>query len=387
MHPELYHFIPLSRQEAEEFLPLAEAAGGMAATDMMMRMRYADCLLALGNTDQAEKIYEDLVRQDVWFLPAHAALLYLQVQHQPELVAAINLPLRLRKIYDFPMLVWYAFPDSDLEMQQKPYFNRLLGLLAKLLHTRISDLTALDIGANIGQSVAEVQYHAPIPCLSIECGPQNFALTQYNVSRLNLNNKALHALVGIDGQYGKMNYVKQFPGFENAAAPEWIQPDRADSTDAGAVPAKPLMQLLDTAPEFKNSRMVKIDAEGWDWDIISGNAEFWRKNQPWLFYENNPEFFKDWREGNACSIGAMQTLIEAGYQDFMIFDHEGRYLGQVSDNHAARMHELNAFHTLHRRTGGCIGHYDILAVPAAEAGWIPDLLADMFPPDLYGRAA
>ena len=384
---ELYHFVPLSLIEAEALLPLMQVAGGAQATDPMMQMRYADCLLAIGRTDVARDIYSQLIAANPWFLPAHTAMLYLQVKDQPDLVAATDLPLRLRNIYESPLLVWHAFPDTNLEMQQHPYFNRLLGLLAKMLYARLPDLSVLDIGSNIGQSVAEIQYYVPTPCLSVECGAQNFSLTRYNVQRLNPKNRALHALVGITGQYGSMTYVKTFAGFEGLAAPEWIQPDRADSSDENAVAAKSLPELLSMAPEFNNSRLVKIDAEGWDWDIIVDNPGFWQRNQPWLFFENNPEFAPSWPAGNARLGDAVRTLMAAGYQQFLVFDDRGRYVCQVRHDHLARFHELNAFQALNRRTGGSIGHYDILAVPAAEAAWIPELLASMFPVDLYGMAA
>jgi FkbM family methyltransferase len=365
---------------------LAEAAGGARAPDIKMRMRYADCLLALGQIDAAKKNYLALIAEDSGFLPAHTALLYLSIMDQPALVAATNLPLRLRKIYGFPMLVWHAFPDLAMQMQQQPYFNRLLGFVAKALFKQYPDLTVLDIGANIGQSVAEIQSHVPAPCLSIECGPQNFALTQYNTQRLHPKNKALHALVGMSGQYGKMTYVRTFQDFDHLVPPEWIQPDRAASTDSHAVAAAPLSELLTKAPEFANSRLVKMDAEGWDWDIIIDNAWFWQKNQPWLFYENNPEFFSDWQQSQAMSAKAMQCLLDAGYKNFLMFDNDGRYLGQITDQHLQRLYELNAFHTLHRRTGGCIGHYDILAVPPGETHLIAGVLAAMYPQDLYGKA-
>ena len=77
--------------------------------------------------------------------------------------------------------------------------------------------------------------------------------------------------------------------------------------------------------------------------------------------------------------------VKSANRHFLAFDNEGRLLGQIKADHLNCFQELDAFQMLHRQTGGGISYFDILAIPPAEAAWIPDLIGMAFPAELYTK--
>jgi len=349
--------------------------------DYRTQCRLADCLLAEGDIAGAAAIYESVREAAPDIVHAHAALLYLMVRDQPDILAAIDLPLRLRTVHGRQMLVWYAFPDTNAELQHFPFYNRTLGKLAQVLKNKYPDLTILDVGANIGQSIAEVYAYAPAPCLSIECGPQNFALCRYNVKRISADNEAVHALVGPEGLYGAIEYAKSFdlPG---AQKPEWIFATPVVAGAANAIPTISLMSLIGCYPGWADSRLVKIDAEGWDWQIIQDSKNFWTTARPVIYFEHNFEYVTDRQAGHTQSLAAVQTLLDCGYTNFFVQDGRGHIMMQITTDHIQRFHEINMHLYLLKDVQKNVVYFDITAVHADDMDLCDAIYQSALPNDL-----
>jgi len=381
MTEELYHFTLLDPDEAELLLPMLQPVCAANPNDYDAQCRLADCLLAQGDVAGATAIYERVRNAAPDIVHAHAALLYIMVKDNPAVRAAIDLPLRLRTIHGRQMLVWYAFPDTNAELAQFPYYNRSMGKLAQLVKTKYPDLTILDVGANLGQSIAEVYAYSPTPCLSVECGPQNYALCRYNVKRISADNEAVHALVGPEGLYGTFEYAKDFE-LSGAKKPEWGFSTPVSAGAEGAVPTVSLNTIVARYPRWANSKLVKIDAEGWDWQIIQDCKNFWSAARPLVYFEHNFEYVKDRQAGHDQSLAAVQTLLDCGYTHFLVQDGRGHMIVQVNADHIARFHEINLHLYMLRDVHKGTHYFDVTAVHAEDVDLVQGIYQVSLSPEL-----
>ncbi len=380
MAEDVFHFTPLSRDEAELLKPMVEPLAANA-NDYAAQCRLADCMLAEGDVTGATAIYERVRGAAPDMVHAHAALLYISVRDNPTVRAAIDLPLRLRNIHGQQMLVWFAFPDTAQEHAEYPYFNRTLGKWAKVIKNKYPDLAILDVGANVAQSVAEVYAYAPTPCLSVECGPQNYALARYNSKRISADNEVVNALVGPEGLYGTFEYAKHFdmPG---AKKPEWGFAAPVDAGAEGAVPTVSLNTIIARYPRWADSKLVKIDAEGWDWQIIQDCKGFWAAARPVIFFEHNFEYVKDRQAGHDQSLAAVKTLLDCGYTHFLVQDGRGHMITQINADHLARFHEINLHLYMLRDVYRGVNYFDVTAIHGDDADLAARLYQASLSPEL-----
>lgn len=382
-YPEYHHLQLLPPAEVELAMPVLEATVEGEPDNPVVKCHLADCYLTLGRFAEAEALYRAARDAAPELVHAHCGLLYLEVRDKPAVLEAINLPLRLRRIHGQLMLVWYAFPDLQAELDQHPHFNRTLGRLAKVLQPKYPDLAILDIGANCAQSVAEVYAQQPVPMLSVECGMQNYALCHYNTKRIHPQNEAVQALVGPEGLHGAVRYWKSFE-LENAAKPEWIYATPVGASDEGAVPTVALTTIVKTHPRFANSKLVKIDAEGWDWQIIIDSASFWQQTKPIIFFEHNFEYVKDRQAAHTLSLQAIKTLLNSGYNHFLVYEVHGKIMQTINHEHLQRMHELNLHLYLHKQELGPWPYLDICAIHDEDIDLIPAIYQSGLSADLQG---
>src|SRR6516225_4669060 len=61
-----------------------------------------------------------------------------------------------------------------------PHFNRNLGRIGKAVHRKYPSMSAIDIGANVGDSVAIMRSQSHFPILCIEGSPGYFELLRRN---------------------------------------------------------------------------------------------------------------------------------------------------------------------------------------------------------------
>ncbi|WP_457831801.1 hypothetical protein, partial [Staphylococcus aureus] len=78
-------------------------------------------------------------------------------------------------------------------------------------------------------------------------------------------------------------------------------------------------------------RLIKIDTDGFDFQIIMSSAALLKAIQPVVFYEYAP-FERP--NGVADGIGSFQTLLQAGYEHFIFYDNFGHYLIHLGTNQA-----------------------------------------------------
>ena len=129
--------------------------------------------------------------------------------------------------------------------------------------------TFIDIGANIG-------YFSLLACglvgdsgkvVSVEALPQIFQRLEANLKTNGVcNTRAINAAAWHREEKLKLFTQAEHPSGTTTLMHEWA--DRFHLIDEVEVSAKPLSLML-TNDEIKNARLIKIDVEGAEWNVIS----------------------------------------------------------------------------------------------------------------------
>lgn len=239
-----------------------------------------------------------------------------------------------------------------LVLQYYPDYANNLARLAGCIHTKYPDLKIIDIGANIGDSVFIIRNKVSCPILCIEGDPVFFKILQTNTADC------------------KDVVIRQvFIGDNDAIANKELVVvsgtahfmDSSSSTEF-----KKLSSVLHEESQFSQSKLLKIDTDGFDLAIIRGSIDFIELAKPILFFEYDPFFLKNQKEDGISIFSLLQTL---GYHSIIIYDNFGRYLislpltetNQIADMHGYLLNRLGDY------------YYDICAVQTADLEIIQQL--------------
>jgi FkbM family methyltransferase len=192
---------------------------------------------------------------------------------------------RLRLLISDP-LVTFSLRAYNLRLplsHELPFYRRNfadyaanLGKVSFYARQKYPDLTMIDVGANIGDSVAIVHSYAGIPVLCLEGEPRFFQLLKENTRNLPAV-EIEQTFIGAPGD--QVSSIDANGG--NAQVLLGQTPGRASICT--------LSESLARHPRFSTAKLLKIDAEGFDCRIIASDANLLKKTKPILFFEYYPK--------------------------------------------------------------------------------------------------
>jgi FkbM family methyltransferase len=214
-----------------------------------------------------------------------------------------------------------------------------LGKVSSYARQKYPDLTMIDVGANIGDSVAIVHKYSDHPVLCLEGEPRFFQLLKENTRNLP-GVEIDQTFIGAPGDY--VGSIDARSG--NAQVLLGPTPGRASICT--------LSEALARHPRFVTAKLLKIDAEGFDCRIIAAETELLKGSKPILFFEYYPK----------CSelVGqktfpVFTTLSSLDYSVILIYQNLGRYFMSVA------LDQLNAIEDLHHFISDLEGYCDVVA--------------------------
>jgi FkbM family methyltransferase len=218
-----------------------------------------------------------------------------------------------------------------------PNYSRNLGRLAALAHTARPDLAAVDVGANVGDSVAIIRAETHVPVLAIEGDPRFFALLEQNAPALGPDLYLRCVMVGATpGQrQGAMEARGGSAHFVEAEA------------QGAVVRFDTLARLIDGTPELAGRKLlVKVDTDGLDEMILKAEKDLLRARAPIVFFEYDPHHFQRYGDDG---FAVFATLRDAGYSDLVVYENTGEMRGGIRlEDEAA----LNVMDASYRGRGG-----------------------------------
>lgn len=269
---------------------------------------------------------------------------------------------RLRLALSDPLVTFSvgALPLCLPLSHEMPFYRKLfpeyslnLGRVSSYVHRKYPDLFMIDVGANVGDSVAIVRSFCHPPILCIEGEPFFFQLLSGNTRGLP-EIELEDTFIGAPGD--SVGAVLTERG--NATVRLGSHPGIANICTLGAA--------LSRHPRFACAKLLKLDAEGFDCKILAAETAFIRRSKPVLFFEYYPQ---------AClaagqePLAVFPLLASLGYSPLLIYQNFGRYFMSLGLEQACTLTELHCF--LADRRGYC----DVVAFHREDSDIAEDLRA------------
>jgi len=239
---------------------------------------------------------------------------------------------------------------------RNPKYATNLGRIAASVFMKYADSCMIDIGANIGDTVAIVRSHCRAPILCIEGDTFFFSLLGNNTKQF--TNIELDArLVG--------DRYETIPGALNSQGGT----SHLSRQGVGQLSMWPLADILCDHPRFRNAKLLKIDTDGFDTLILRGATNFLETTHPIVFFEYDPYFFLP---HDPHGIDIMSRLNRSGYTNALYFKNTGELNAGITLNDDA------ALRTLHQECTGHKGKYyfDVCVFHAEDNDLFKKIYAD-----------
>jgi FkbM family methyltransferase len=190
-------------------------------------------------------------------------------------------------------------------------YSANLGRVALAVASARPDGTAIDIGANVGDSVAIIRRATALPILCVE-GDARFArILRANLPALGTDIEVYEGLVG--DQTGTAQHTL------------WTERGTARLVSRESEPAvttTSMEDLLRAFPRFASPALVKIDTDGFDTRILRGALPALRRmpRKPVLFFEYDPYLLA---QNGEDGLAMLRDLGLAGYSKGLVYDNVG----------------------------------------------------------------
>lgn len=205
-----------------------------------------------------------------------------------------------------------ALPMShDLPYNSRyPYYNKPLAYIVRRLYREHGEkLKVIDVGANIGDTAALVKFYADVQILCIE-GNELFANLLYR------NTFAMNGISVCECYIGEReNGVTETRKRGTIALTETAEPE--------GILTRTFDWVIGSNPEFADAKLLKIDTDGFDPQIIRSAENFIRKAKPVIFFEYDTGIMAQRGE---YAHELFETLTRCGYSKYMVFSNRGEYI-------------------------------------------------------------
>jgi FkbM family methyltransferase len=225
-------------------------------------------------------------------------------------------------------------------LQVYPSYALNIARIAKHLTAFYPDLCVIDIGANIGDTVAVIRSAVDIPIICIEGDETYYDYLVKNAVQF-LNVTTHKCFLGDIEQTLAGDFVTK-------TGTLYITPEGGK-----AIQLVTLDRFLQSTPTSGRLKLLKIDTDGYDAKIIRGGSQYIREFKPVIFFEYDRPTQENAREKGLDVLEALQAY---GYDLILFYDNVGRYVCSSNLNNAEFLKEMHAYISKRR---GLITYYDI----------------------------
>jgi len=204
-------------------------------------------------------------------------------------------------------------PDFALPRYQKTnrLYDRFLPVLVKNITPENKDRIIIDVGANIGDTVIAMLQNSDNPVICIEPSDYFFPYLERNLKSLpssaSSRVKTIKKLIGTGFISGTLDHT------DGRTATLKVDESHGVSTHVA------LDKLID---DKSNVILLKVDTDGFDFDVINSAESILSDSNPLLFWEN--EITEDFQLKGFNKV--YDLLHEKGYKYVYIFDNYGNLI-------------------------------------------------------------
>jgi FkbM family methyltransferase len=243
--------------------------------------------------------------------------------------------------------------------QMNPQLNCLIGIGAEMVRHRFPDSWAVDVGANVGDTLAVIKGKAAMPVICVEGDPVCYELLEENAR-----------------QFEEVFLVKTFlsdkPGETKVELQKsgWNTTLTEAKTDGSGQRLQ--FQTLDQVVQGLNRqarvKLLKVDTEGYDLRILRGAAGILERDQPVITFELNRENV----EPLGDSVGDFfDYLVKLNYHHFILNDPVGGFICALNEQNRHVLLDLYQYSYL----GRPIYYFDIWVFHRSDRGLFECFLA------------
>ncbi len=238
--------------------------------------------------------------------------------------------------------------SHNLQINKKflPLYGENIGRIADYLHEEFKDLKVIDIGANVGDTVYIVKEKVDVPILCIEGDNFYFKILTENISQWE-NVIAEKVFIG-DKAQSTGSYSSSM------GSGRIIENKNSESN----IKFEDLPAIIARYPEFKYSKFLKIDTDGFDGRIIKSSIDYLKNAKPIIFFEYDPYLL---HQLNDDGLSIFKTLLEIDYDTAIFYDNSGDYLltsGLNQNNIIEDIHNYYSGRNIERYCDVCVFHRD-----------------------------
>ncbi|MBL8315087.1 MAG: FkbM family methyltransferase [Rubrivivax sp.] len=227
-----------------------------------------------------------------------------------------------------------------------PMYDSLPRRLGEFLRTRHGAVVGIDVGANVGDTVAAFIGGAQDRFLAVEPNPKFFRILQSNWAdddRVTI----IDTICSSSSQEGHFAIRER-----NGTAS--IVPS-ANGTDMAQ---RPLDEIVIAHSTFARCNLIKVDTDGHDFEVLDGAAGVIGRNRPTVLFECDSFGRRDYIE---TVLRTLDMFRRSGYRRYLVYDNFGFLMGcHELDNHQ-RMKDLLFYQLISE-----FNYYDLLVLPETD---------------------
>lgn len=214
-------------------------------------------------------------------------------------------------------------------LKKFPYYSKNLVRLANYTFQKFGTLKLIDVGANIGDTIALLRKERCYPILAIEGDPYYFKLLEKNAAEFSDT-----VLVN--------SYLGEFCEELNVSSTK----DRGTGglkvveNSISKIQIKTLDETIKGNLQFQDSKILKIDTDGFDFKILRGATSFLLKSKPLVFFEYDPFLLKNNGED---SKEVFKFLLNLGYENILLYDNFGELMLSAHLGSQQLIAEINSY--------------------------------------------
>jgi len=202
-----------------------------------------------------------------------------------------------------------------INLRDFPFYDQLLSRLSYFLHNQYGYVQAMDIGANIGDTLAAMHQNSDRRDFFLAVEPNSKFFHYFMLNWQDKKNViALNALCSDAPTVEKVTMIEK-----NGSAS--ISP-----TNTGTLmKSYTLDELLEQFPQLSQINLVKIDTDGYDFTIINGARRLLSNSLPALLFECDHFGKLNYAQ---TAIQTLTLLNDLGYRHALVYDNCGYLMGK-----------------------------------------------------------
>jgi FkbM family methyltransferase len=211
-----------------------------------------------------------------------------------------------------------------------PDYSAQVARIAAHVKSEYPDLTFVDVGANVGDTVALLREMAHFPILCIEGNERFFRLLQANAAHLPDVDLECAFVGDVTGEVGATIA-------EQSGTSRLVQ----NRVSGATIQTKTLADIVRAYPRFSSFKMCKLDTDGFDCRILNSELELWDRLKPVILFEYDPHYFVQHGDDGLATLDHLRQI---GYRTALVYENTGEYLLSVELEQLSLLQDLDQFY-------------------------------------------